>query len=305
MRKPSRGLATLLWCLILGAVPAGCVQLSNKAMVERSPGYHGLLRVGVLLRHWPAYQQLPGKPQLDSDFISRDTPFFAALETARDPHPRAVDLAGLDDEVGEAFLEALRNRGYEPVLLPVEALVPTPEPLAVFLARQRLLTPELDAYLFCFYAPTLYVSHPDRGPAARGERSYTVEEMVRLLNPGRRQVLWAGPAASQAPAISISQAVVHLALTLFRAQDGRALWQVADSRVAGHPHGIVANCPPFPSREDYWTGGDVIRRLMRDNLRCRLHYLLPDAIPAKSSSDNPVGPADVALKTCRISPFAP
>lgn len=271
--------------LILGGL-AACVQMSNRATVERSPGYHGLRRVGVLLRHWPAYQQFPGKPQLNSDFIAGDTRFFAPLEVARDPNPRAVDLAGLDEEVADAILDALRNRGYEPVLLPVEPLIPATDPVAALLERQRLLTPELDAYLFCFYGPTLYVSDPARAPGARGERSYTVEEVVRLLNPGRAQVLWAGPAASQAPSMSISQAVVHIALTLFRAQDGRALWQVADSRVAGHPHGIVANCPPFPSREDYWTGAAVIRRLMRVNLKCRLHYLLPDAMPGKSSPYN-------------------
>jgi hypothetical protein len=272
----------LAWLGLL-AGPGACVFMSNQAQLDRAPDYRGIRRVVVILRHWPCYQQLPGVPEIQREFISGATPFFAPWEAARDLNPRAVDLAGLDDLVSEVVLERLRDRGYDPVLLAAGDLVPDRTPLSLFLARQRLLTPEADAYLLGFYAPTLYISQPERAPAARGWRSYTLEEVARLLTPGRRQVLWAGPVASQAPAASISHAIIHLTMSLFRAADGKVLWQVADSRVAGHPLGIVAHCPPFPSRESYWAGVEVVRRLLRDNLKCRLHYLLPQALPARPS----------------------
>lgn len=268
---------------VLLAVAVGCTGMSNRPYTKSAPGYGGLTRVAVLLRHWPAYRQLPGQPRLDSDFITADTPFFAPLDPKPEPEPRAVDVAGLDEEVADTVLSALRRRGYEPVLLSAEALAPSAVPVAEFLARQRLLTPEVDAYLLGFYGPTLYVSRPEQAPVGAHFRSYTLEEITRHLNPGRGLLLWAGPASPQAPPLSISHAVIHLTLTLFRAADGKPVWQVAGSRVAGHPTGIVANCPPFPSRENYWTGTEVIRRLMLDNLGCRLHFLLPDAIPGPAT----------------------
>lgn len=275
---------------ILLALAAGCTGMSNRPYTKSAPGYRGLIRVAVLLRHWPAYRQLPGQPRLDNDFITADTPFFAALEPKPEPEPRAVAVAGLDEEVADTVLSALRRRGYEPVLLNAEALAPSEVPVAEFLARQRLLTPEVDAYLLGFYGPTLYVSRPEQAPVGGHFRSYTLEEITRHLNPGRGLLLWAGPASPQAPPLSISHAVIHLALTLFRAADGKPMWQVAGSRVAGHPTGIVVNCPPFPSREDYWTGTEVIRRLMLENLACRLHFLVPDAIPGPAARLRGVGP---------------
>jgi len=274
----------------LGAA-LGCTPMSNRPYTRSAPGYQGLTRVAVLLRHWPAHRQFPGQPRLDSDFITGDTPFFAALEPKKEPEPRAVDVAGLEEQVADTVLSALRRRGYEPVLLSAEALAPSQVPVAGFLARQRLLSPEMDAYLLGFYGPTLYVSRPEETPVGAHFRSYTLEEVTRHLHPGRGLLLWAGPAASQAPPRSISHAVIQVSFTLFRAADGAPLWQVAGSRVAGHPKGIVVNCPPFPSREDYWTGTDVIRRLMLDNLACRLHFLLPDAIPGPASRLN--GPASI------------
>ncbi len=272
---------------VLLAVAVGCTGMSNRPYTRSAPEYRGLTRVAVLLRHWPAYRQLPGQPRLDNDFITGDTPFFGGLEPRKEPEPRAVDVAGLEEEVADTVLNALRRRGYEPVLLSAEALAPAGMPVSEFLARQRLLTPEVDACLLGFYGPTLYVSRPERAPVGAQFRSYTLEEVVRHLTPGRGRLLWAGPAAPQAPPQSISHAVIHLSLTLFRVADGRPVWQAAGSRVAGHPKGIVVNCPPFPSREDYWTGPEVIRRLMLDNLACRLHFLLPDAIPGPASRSGP------------------
>lgn len=277
LTHPAAAVAVLL------AVAVGCTGMSNRPYTRSAPEYRGLTRVAVLVRHWPAYRQLPGQPRLDSDFITGDTPFFAALEPKPEPEPRAVDVAGLDEEVAETVLSALRRRGYDPMLLNAEALAPSEMPVAEFLARQRLLTSEVDAYLLGFYAPTLYVSRPEQAPVGAHFRSYTLEEVARHLNPGRGLLLWAGPAASQAPPRSISHAAIHLALTLFRATDGKAVWRVAGSRVSGHPTGILVNCPPFPSRENHWTGPEVIRRLMLDNLDCRLHFLLPDAIPGPTS----------------------
>lgn len=275
---------------VLLALAVGCAGMSNRPYTKSAPGYRGLMRVAVLVRHWPAHRQLPGQPHLDSDFITANTPFFAGLEPKKEPEPRAVAVAGLDEEVADTVLSALRHRGYEPVLLNAEALAPSEVPVAEFLARQRLLTPEVDAYLLGFYGPTLYVSRPEQAPVGAHFRSYTLEEIARHLNPGRGLLLWAGPASPQAPPLSISHAVIHLALTLFRATDGKPVWQVAGSQVAGHPAGIVANCPPFPSRENYWTGTEVIRRLMLENLACRLHFLLPDAIPGPATRLRGCGP---------------
>lgn len=270
--------------LVLLAVAAGCTPMSNRPYTQSAPHYRGLIRVAVLLRPWFPYQQLPGQPRPDSDFITGETPFFAALENRQEPEPRAVGVAGLEEEVADLLLTALRRRGYEPVLLPAHDLVPSDLRVAGFLARQRLLIPEMDAYLLGFFGPTLYVSRPEQLPVGAHFRPYSLAEITRHLNPGRGALLWAGPAAAQAPPLSISHAVIHLSLTLFRAADGKPMWQVAGSRVAGHPRGIVVNCPPFPSRESYWTGPEVIRRLMLENLACRLHFLLPDAIPGPGAS---------------------
>lgn len=275
---------------ILLAIVGGCTPMSNRPYTQSAPGYRGLIRVAVLLRHWPAYRQLPGQPRLDSDFITPETPFFAPLEPNKEPEPRAVDVAGLEEQVADTVLSALRGRGYEPVLLSAEALVPSEVPVAEFLARQRLLAPEVDAYLLGFYGPTLYVSRPEQAPAGAPFRSYSLEEITRHLHPGRGQVVWAGPSSPQAPPRSISQAVIHLALTFFRGADGKPMWQAAGSRVRGHPTGIVVNCPPFPSRENYRTGTEVIRRLMLENLACRLHFLLPEAILGPGSRHRGLGP---------------
>ncbi len=281
--KFPRNLGLLLLGMVLWG-SAACVQMSNKPYVASNPGYRGIQRVAVFLRHWPCHRAFPGQPSLSSAFISGDTVFFAPLQASPDPHPRAVDLADFEELVADTLLDCLRNRGYEPVLLSGEALVPSDLPLADFLSPSQILMPGVDAYLFGFYSPTLYVSDPDRVPPGQKERSYFLEEMIRWLNPGRGQALWAGPSAVRAPGTSISHAAIHMSLTLFRARDGGILWQVADSRVAGRPHGIVARCPPFPSREDYWATAGVIRRLMRDNLKCRLHFLIPEAIPPQASS---------------------
>lgn len=113
--KLYRQAALLLLAGVLAAQGA-CVPLSNRDYARRAADYRGIIRVAVFLRHWPCHRQFPGRPHLAGDFIGPDTEFFAPLEAARDPSPRAVDLAGLDDMVTETFLERLRDRGYEPLL---------------------------------------------------------------------------------------------------------------------------------------------------------------------------------------------
>lgn len=257
------------------ALPA-CTPMSNRSYVERHPEYRGIERVAVFVQRWPVYRQIQGQGEMQLEFISKSTPFLNAWSPADRLPPRAVDVADIDDALmGELLLEALRNKGHDPFL--AEAMAPGRETPAGVMGRFLTVAPEIDAFLFCFYAPTLYFSRDDKAPADRGSRSYSLAEIIRTLNPRGDQVVWAGPRAGRAPPDSISHAFIDLSMTLFKAGDQQVLWTVSGSQVGGRLRGMVWNCPPEPTEEDYPVSAAQIRRLMVDNVRCRLRRLTPQA----------------------------
>jgi hypothetical protein len=158
-----------------------------------------------------------------------------------------------------------------------EIVSPRQETAAEIMAKYRLADPDVDGFLFCFYAPTLYFSRAAKTPPDHHNRSYYLTEIIHTLNPGGDKVIWAGPRAGRAPPDSISHAVIYLSITMFKAADQQMLWAVSGSQVAGKLRGLVWECPPEPTEEDYWTDVDLIRRLMVNNARCRLRRFVPEA----------------------------
>ncbi len=102
-------------------------------------------------------------------------------------------------------------------------------------------------------------------PTDHNIRSYGLQELIGILNPGAGYVLWAGPRAAQAPANAISHAFIYVSLTMFQTQNWKPLWEVADSQVGGHMRLKLAQCPPGPTDQSYPADAAIIQRLMADN----------------------------------------
>jgi hypothetical protein len=265
-------LVTLAGLLALSA----CTPMSNQPYTARYPEYRGVSRVAVFLQRWPMHRRLKGQGEMQLEFITKTTPFYNAWEPADRLPPRAVDVQDIDDGLmGELLLEGLRNKGYKPFI--AEMITPGPETVAQVMARYQTLDPDVDAFLFCFYAPTLYYSNPDKTPLERGNRSYYLTEIIHSLNPGGEGVMWAGPRAGRSRPDSISHAFVYLTITMFKAGDHQRLWTVSGSQVGGRPRPMVWDCPPEPTDSDYWADVTIIRRLLVNNVRCRLRRLIPEA----------------------------
>ena len=268
-------LAALVFLAGTLATPA-CTPMSNRRYVERHPEYRGVKRVAVFLQRWPVYRQLEGQREMQLEFITKSTPFLNAWEPADRLSPRAVDLGDIDDALmGELILEALRNKGHDPFL--AEFISPGRETVADIMAKYQVADPEVNGFLFCFYTPTLYFSRADKTPPDHGNRSCSLTEIIHTLNPGGDKVIWAGPRAGRAPPDSISHAYIYLSMTMFKAPGQGMLWTVSGSQVGGRLRGLVWECPPEPTEEDYWTDADLIHRLMVNNVRCRLRRLVPEA----------------------------
>lgn len=254
--------------------------IGNQEYVDSSPAYHGIQRLVIFLRRWPCYLKLPHQASLGSDYITPETRFFAPWEPAVPPDPRAVDVSDIDDElVGRLILRDLGNKGYKSFLVTDAPLSPGPGSVKEVMAKYQAFSREADAFLFVYYSPTLFVSVADQAPPEHLLRPFSLTEIIGWLAPGQGRVLWAGPRASLGPRHSISHAHIYLTMSLFKALDGQPLWQVADSRVHSKVRVILASCPPSPTAQNYWADADIIRRLMHDNLKCRLVHLVPDAIP--------------------------
>uniref|UniRef100_A0A7C3WJ60 Lipoprotein n=1 Tax=Desulfobacca acetoxidans TaxID=60893 RepID=A0A7C3WJ60_9BACT len=259
-----------------GLTLASCTPMSNRPYVERYPEYRGIRRVAVFLQRWPVYSKLKGEGVTELDFIQKDTPFLNALEPAERLDPRAVDVKDIDDGLmGQLLLEAFRYKGYDPFL--AEIASSDQETVAGIMARYLDIAPRVDGFLFCFYSPTLYFSRAEKVPPDHRFRSYYLQEIAHLLNPGGDRVIWAGPRAGRALPNSITHAFIYLAMSLFNARDFRMLWAVAGSQTGGRLRVLLWDCPPEPTEEDYWADVKTIRRLMVNNLRCRLRHLIPDA----------------------------
>lgn len=264
----------VLWLGML----VGCIPLGNRAYVEQHASYRGIRRVAVFLRRWPCYRQLANQNFPGADFIARRTVFFGPWKPARPVDPRAVDVQDIDDSLISALLlRTLHEKGYQPVLSGV-----VPAPLESVTAEQLMasyqaMDQDVDAFLFCFYSPVLYVADALFTPEGHWQRSYSLTEIMAQLAPGSDYVIWAGPRSALALKNSISHAFIYVSLTMFRALDWRPIWETADSQVGGRFRVAISQCPPGPTDENYRADAGIIQRLMENNLKCRLRHLIPDA----------------------------
>lgn len=267
-------LLAILVCLPL----LSCTSLSNLNYVQQYADYHGIKRVAIFVQRWPAYLQLPNQDNAGADFIKKSTLFTGPWRPAGLINPRVVDVRDIDDEsVAHLFLEVLTEKGYQPYVAGVFPSHPGPITVAEIMAKCQAMDRDVDAFLFCFYSPAAFFAEAKATPKDHQTRSYSLSEIISILNPGENRVIWAGPRADQAPPNSISHAFIYLSLTMFRAKDWRPLWEVADSETGGRLRVALTTCPPGPTDQNYWADTAIIQRLMRNNLRCRLEHLVPYA----------------------------
>ena len=267
---------TLAGLLLLSS----CIFLSDKQYVQEHPDLRGVRRIVVFLQRWPVYLQLPDQNTHDADFIKKTTHFLGPWKPAGSIDPRALDVQDIDDALmGQVLLAALVSKGYQPFLAQALPAAPsTPASVEILMTQYQSLDPGVDAFLFCFYSPTLFLSHPLPSSAPPSNRAFGLQEIVSLVNPGSQGLIWAGPRAALAPKNSISHAFIYLSLTMCKALDQRPLLQVAGSQTGGRSRPWIPLCPPGPTDEDYWADPKIIRNLMVNNLRCRLRHLLPNAM---------------------------
>jgi hypothetical protein len=266
-----------LYLLVVLLLFSSCTFLSNKYYVESLPDLRRIHRVVVFLQRWPAYSQLAKQNVLGGEFIRRQTQFAGAFKPAARLNPRAVDITDIDDEVmGELVLEAMEQKGYQPFLSKIQGAAGA---LTVeeIMARYQALDGGVDAFVFCFYSPTLYFSDPQMVPGAHGQRSYNLQELVEMLQPTGDKINWAGPRAGLSPRNSISHAFIYISITCFRALDWKSLWQLTDSQAGGKIRRWVPLCPPAPTECNFPADAAMVKRLMCQNLSCRLRHLVPDA----------------------------
>jgi hypothetical protein len=257
---------------------SSCTFLGNRSYVQQYPQYHGIKRVAVLVQRWPAYLQLPNQNNLGADFIKKTTLFTGPWQPAGLMDPRAVDIQDIDDgAVATLLMEALIEKGYQPFLSGVFPPQPGPITVEQIMAMGQAIDPEVDAFLFCFYSPTVFGADAAVTPKDHRTRSYGLGEIIGIINPGGSRVIWAGPRAAQAYTNSISHAFIFVSLTMFKASEWQTLWEMADSQVGNRMRLKLAQCPPAPTDQNYPADAAMIQRLMSNNLTCRLRHLIPDA----------------------------
>jgi hypothetical protein len=277
---PRKDLAIIILFVMAGVLLLlpGCTFLSNQGYIQQYPQYKGIGRVAVFIQHWPFYQELPNQNDLGADFIKKSTLFTGPWQPAGSINPRAVDIRDIDDEVAATLLtQVLTGKGYEPFLSGVFPAQPGPITVEAIMANCQAVDPWVQAFLFCFYSPVVFCAEAQAAPADRLQRSYGLQELIGILNPGATQVIWAGPRAAQAPPRSISHAFIYVSLTMFKALDWRPLWEIADSQSGGRMRVNLSQCPPAPTDQNYPADAAIIQRLMTSNLTCRLQHLIPDA----------------------------
>jgi hypothetical protein len=275
-----QGSPRLKICLMLGMflLLSSCTFLSNQSYVRQNPQYRGIKRVAVFVQRWPAYLQLPNQDNPGADFIKKSTLFTGPWQPAGLINPRAVDVQDITDDLAASLLiQVLTEKGYQPFAAGLLPLQPGPITVEEIMAKCQAINRGVDAILFCFYSPTVFCADAQATPKDHQKRSYSLQEMIEILNPGGNYVTWAGPRAAQAPPNSISHAFIFVSLTLFKVPDWRPLWEVADSHVGGRMRVKLAQCPPAPTDQDYPADAGIMQRLMCNNLTCRLRHLIPDA----------------------------
>lgn len=270
----SRYLIIILICSVLPS----CTWLSDREYTQQYWPFQGIRRIAVFLQRWPVYLQKSGQENLGEEFISTKTVFLGPWEQAVKVPPRAVDIQDIDDcLMGEILVGMLERKGYQVDLaeVPFGGASLTVEML---MAQYQAINPPVDAFLFCYYSPALYIFQAGATPREHGQRTYSLREIVRLLRPADDAVIWVGARSStKAPPNSISHAFVYLSFTFFRATDWQTLMTAADSQAGGKVRPWIPRCPPSHTEEDYWANPGIIQDLMVSNLRCRLQHQIPYA----------------------------
>jgi hypothetical protein len=188
-----------------------------------------------------------------------------------------VDIQDIDAvDVENIVRSILEAKGYTVSLanLPLEENQETVERL---MAQYQENHPAVDAFLFCYYAPTLFISHAWEAPPAHSQQSYSLEEMVATLSPTTDAVIWVGQRDQDSPSNSMSHAFIYWSMTMFKAATGRSMMMQADSRLGGPIRPYIPRCLPASTNKNYPASAKIIRNLMIDNFRCRLRNQIPFA----------------------------
>jgi hypothetical protein len=263
----------ILACAFLSS----CTFLSNRDYSRKFAPFRGVHRIAVFLQHWPVYLQKPGRNDLGDEFIKTQTIFLGPWQTAASVNPRAIDLQDIDNcLMGEIIVRILESKGYQVFLvdLPFAGESVTVEML---MSQYQTINPPVDAFLFCYYAPTLFVSHAQEAPRDHATRSFSLWEIVSDLSPGTNSVIWVGDRTRNSPPNSISHAFIYWSMTIFKASNWQTMMAGADSQVGGQVRPWIPRCPPAPTDKDYWASPGIIKDLMIDNFKCRLGHELPYA----------------------------
>jgi hypothetical protein len=270
---PARCLVVLLAYSLISS----CTFLSNRDYVKQFSAFQGVHRVAVFLQHWPVYLQKAGRNGLGDEFIRGNTVFYGPWQPAALINPRAVDIRDIDDALmGKIIADALVSKGYQ-VFLVEMPFASESASVELLMAQYQAINPPVDAFLFCYYTPTLFVSQDQAAPEDHGRKSSGLQEIVRRLAHGGDEVIWVGHREPNSPLDSMSHAFIYLSMTWFKALDWQTLMALADSQAGGKIRPWIPRCPPGPTDKNYWADPGVIQRLMVSNLTCRLRHMIPDA----------------------------
>jgi hypothetical protein len=266
-------------CMLILAIlllPA-CVGLSNREDLKKYAPLLGVQSIAVFIQHWPVYLEKSGRHNLGEDFIKPQTIFFGPWQRASQMPPRALDIQDIDTtQIGKIVVRILEEKGYQ-VFLANPSLEDSQETVDRLMAQYQEGHPPIDAFLFCYFAPTLFVSQAREAPPGHTKQSYSLAEIVGTLSPATDAVIWVGQRDQNSPANSISHAFIYWAMTMFNATTGQPIMLQADSRGGGPIRPWVRQCPPAATSKNYPASAAIIRNLMIDNFTCRLRHEIPFA----------------------------
>ncbi len=267
----------LLAILTISLLPS-CAFLSNRDYIQQHPELRGVRRIAIFLQRWPVYLQKRAQSGLGEDFIKTKTDFYGAWQPAAQIDPRAVDIRNIDDDLmGEILIQAFESKGTQVFLVDLKPLNAESLTVEALMAQYQVINPAVDAFLFCYYSPTLFVSRDQNLPQDHVRKSYSLREIMQLLSPGSDALIWVGNRHPHSPPHSMSHAFIYLSMTMFKRLNGQTLMAVADSQSTGKVRPWSPRCPPGPTDLDYQADARIIQDLMIANLKCRLHHQLPDA----------------------------
>lgn len=256
---------------------SSCTFLSNREYLQKYAPFHGIHRVAVFLQHWPVYLQKPNRNDLGEDFIKTRTIFWGPWQPAGRMNPRAVDIEDIDDRLmGKILVNILKTKGYQVSLVGVPFAAESAT-VGMLMAQYQAINPAVDAFLFCYYSPTLFVSQTQAVPKDHARQSYSLQEVVQMLGHGTGSIIWVGNRRPKAPLDSMSHAFIYLSMTFFKARNWQTLMAEADSQVGGRVRPWIPRCPPAPTDKNYRASAWIIKNLMLNNLKCRLRHEIPDA----------------------------